>query len=98
MFVNNRPRTGSYERPLQLPPPSVLGNVTIVRSSVGGVNIPRVNILLSSQRSRQYFACSGVSAYRSVAGSKVVRDKGAGRSGNGCVGDVSSPGKSVCGT
>ena len=33
MFVNNRPRTGSYERPLQLPPPSVLGNVTIVRSS-----------------------------------------------------------------
>src|SRR5436190_14194852 len=28
-FVNRRPRTGSYEKPFQFAPPSVLGNVTM---------------------------------------------------------------------
>src|SRR5262245_4640544 len=36
-LVKTRPRVGSYERPFQLAPPSVLGNVTIVASTAGGV-------------------------------------------------------------
>src|SRR3954469_14150682 len=36
-LVNARPSVGSYEKPFQLPPPMVLGNVTIVPSTPGGV-------------------------------------------------------------
>src|SRR5207249_10688989 len=36
-LVNTRPSVGSYDKPFQLPPPSVLGNVTIVPSVPGGV-------------------------------------------------------------
>ena len=61
MFVKRRPRRESYDSPLQLPPPSVLGNVTIVPSSPGGVKIPFVYILWVFQSSLQYAACSGVS-------------------------------------
>src|SRR5262245_43089667 len=34
-LVNASPSVGSYEKPFQLPPPSVLGNVTIVPSTPG---------------------------------------------------------------
>ena len=52
-FVNTSPRAGSYDSPLQFPPPSVLGNITIVASVRGGVNMLVVNILFVVQRSRQ---------------------------------------------
>ena len=60
-FVNARPSVGSYEKPFQLPPPSVLGNVTIVPSTPGGVYGPFVYIAFVSHSSLQYAACSGVS-------------------------------------
>src|SRR5436309_3053039 len=41
------PSVGSYDRPFQLPPPTVLGNVTIVPSTPGGVyGRKRVEVLL----------------------------------------------------
>src|SRR5580765_3497227 len=43
-LVNASPSVGSYESPFQLPPPSVLGNVTMVPSTPGGVYGPLVNI------------------------------------------------------
>ena len=52
-FVNSRPRAGSYENPFQLPPPSVLGNVTIVASTSAGVRTPFVYSWLLSHRSLQ---------------------------------------------
>src|SRR4051812_42368309 len=52
-LVNARPSVGSYENPLQLPPPSVLGNVSIVPSTSGGVYGPFVYIALSSQSALQ---------------------------------------------
>src|SRR5262245_28022774 len=98
MLVNTSLRPGSKDNPLQLPPPSVLGNITIVPSSGDGVNIGEANMRFLSQRSRQYAACSGVSEYMSFAGSKVVLDRGAGLTGNGCVGHAASPGRVLGGT
>src|SRR4051812_33080240 len=98
MFVKTRCRPGSYDSPLQFPPPSVLGNMTIVRSSGDGVNKGAANMRFLSQRSRQYAACSGVSAYISLAGSNVVLASGAGARGNGCVGHAASPGTVLAGT
>ena len=59
-LVNARPSVGSYENPLQFPPPSVLGNVSIVPSTSGGVYGPFVYIALSFHSPLQYAACSGV--------------------------------------
>ena len=53
MFVKSSFRPGSKESPLQLPPPTVLGNITMVRSSGVGVNISAANMRFFSQRSRQ---------------------------------------------
>ena len=52
---------GSYDSPFQLPPPTVLGKVTIVPSGPGGVYGPLVYIRLLFHSSLQYAACSGVS-------------------------------------
>src|SRR3954465_4781919 len=52
-LVNTRPSVGSYENPFQLPPPSVLGNVSIVPSASGGVYGPFVYIPFLSQSSLQ---------------------------------------------
>src|SRR5437868_674638 len=52
-LVNARPSVGSYEKPLQLPPPRVLGNVSIVPSTPGGVYGPFVYIALSSHSALQ---------------------------------------------
>ena len=48
-LVNARPSVGSYEKPLQLPPPSVLGNVTHRAVHAGRRVGPFVYIALSSQ-------------------------------------------------
>src|SRR5438874_8506245 len=45
-LVNTRPSVGSYDSPFQLPPPTVLGKVTIVPSGPGGVYGPLVYIRL----------------------------------------------------
>ncbi len=60
-LVNARPSVGSDESPFQLPPPTVLGNVSIVPSTPGGVYGPFVYIAFASQSSLQNAACSGVS-------------------------------------
>src|SRR3954469_23451517 len=52
-LVNASPVVGSYEKPFQLPPPTVLGNVTMVPSTPGGVNGPLVYIAFLSHRSLQ---------------------------------------------
>src|SRR5439155_16598459 len=44
------PSVWSYDRPFQFPPPTVLGNVTIVPSTPGGVYGPLVYIWFESQR------------------------------------------------
>ena len=97
-LVNTRWSVGSYDRPFQFPPPIVLGNVSIVPSVPGGVYMPFVYIAFLFQRSLQYFVASGVVVLKSLAGSKVVRPSGSGLKGNGCVGDVASPGTLLCGT
>ena len=51
--MNARPSVGSTDRPFQLPPPSVLGNVTIVPSVPGGVYGPLVYIALVCHSSLQ---------------------------------------------
>src|SRR5262245_8174453 len=60
-FVTSRPSSGSYANPFQLPPPSVLGNVTIMPSVPAGVNGPLASIPFVSHNCLQYAACSGVS-------------------------------------
>ena len=52
-LVNTRPSDASYDVPFQLPPPSVLGNVTIVASVLAGVYGPFVNMPFFSHRSLQ---------------------------------------------
>ena len=52
-LVNTSPRVGSYEKPLQLPPPSVLGKRHHRAVEPGGVNIPFVYIAFVSHSSLQ---------------------------------------------
>ena len=47
--------------------------------------------------SRQYFSCSG-SLVKISSGPMLTRASGPGLTGNGCVGQVCSPGTSLCGT
>ena len=80
--------------PPQLVPPALPGNISEPRR-LGGVYIPsqRSDFIVSRHLRR-----SKPSSPNASSGSSVVAVSGGGAAGNGCVGDVISPGTSVCGT
>src|SRR5690349_23076569 len=85
------PRPGSTAAPPQFAPPLLPGICTVPRK-LGGVNSPSLRALsiMSRKRARS-------SALRYGERSSTVnfwREKGGGFTGNGCVGDVFSPGTS----
>src|SRR3954470_22338224 len=92
--------SGSYAEPGQLTPPLSVPDVSApigpsALLTTGGRNAgPRRNRF---DASRPAALSSGVKSIRSLS-ITPLREKAGGLVGNGCVGDVFSPGTSVCGT
>src|SRR5207244_12571764 len=91
----------------QLAPPRPPGKVSVLGADAPsarnrqGVNGPALYTPPTrSTRSAQAFACSGVvsAAVTRSSGLYVFRASGGGFTGNGCVGNASSPGTSLVGT
>ncbi len=80
--------------PPQLVPPALPGNINEPRR-LGGVYMPSQRSDLNVSR---HLRPSQLSSPKASSGSSVVAVRGGGAEGNGCVGDVISPGTSVCGT
>src|SRR5580698_1000826 len=96
-FTNNKSREGSIDTPPQFPPPSVLGKNKALPSSGSGVYGTPIFIRFAANNSRQKRACSGERSYIS-SNRNVFFASGGGFTGNGCVGEVTSPGTAVWGT
>src|SRR5262249_11321060 len=92
--------SGSYPAPGQLVPPLAVPNVSAASSwlspTIGGRNIGPV-----LYRATLSFACARNSGVKSIKSSGTLTyclAYAGGLVGNGCVGDVFSPGTSDCGT
>src|ERR1700677_3054483 len=94
VLTSSQPWTGSYADPLQFIPPTFPGMVS-VPFRLGGVKIPSSRNPL--RYCRQYSRSSSVTPHASLATIDWGTSAG-GAEGNGCVGEVTSPGTSLCGT
>src|SRR5882724_9293133 len=94
VFVNSRLLCGSNAYPLHVIPPKYPGTIS-EPFKLGGVKMPSLrNFLMVS---RQFSRSCGVGPHASSADICCAAN-GGGATGNGCVGDVTSPGTSLCGT
>src|ERR1039457_2227999 len=88
------PRVGSTAAPPQLAPPLLPGICTLPRK-LGGVNNPSLRALRIMSRKRARSAALRYGLRSSTV--NFWRENGGGFTGNGCVGDVFSPGTAVGG-
>src|ERR1044071_4642907 len=88
------PSVGSNAEPFQFPPPVHPGKITRSFGPYCANGPPVIAPPSSARRSRQYFSCSGVIVATS-SGENVIRASGGGLTGNGCVGQYSSPGSGL---
>ena len=97
MLTNTYPSCGLNAVPPQLPPPIVPLNTTVTPSAPYDVYGPSLYMCSRSHHSVQNLFDSGVTVVMS-AFVMPRRDHGAGFVGNGCVGELASPGTLLSGT
>src|SRR5688572_29648543 len=83
--------------PHQLLPPCAPGKTSVFSPTFQGLYGTVSVSLFVSHRFSQNAWCSGVTFARSALVNEFL-ESGSGFTGNGCVGDVHSPGTAVCGT
>src|SRR5438094_5623204 len=94
VLMNRYPEGGSNDIPPQPMPPSALGKIR-VGSRPSGVNGPRFVYLSNAARQK---ACASGVTFDTSSLVMASRASGGGLTGNGCVGDETSPDTIDCGT
>src|SRR4030095_9238626 len=92
--TNREPSPGLKADPFQLPPPVHPGKITRSFGPYCAYGPPVITPPSNSKRPLQKASCSGV-IFATSCGENVIRAIGGGFSGNGCVGEYSSPGSGL---